>query len=85
MALADSLLVYGAAAQKYVDGNTEGIVPNVVGMGLSDALSLLELHGLSVTHSGYGTVATQSLKAGEEIGDNKTIHLTHANVFLRLC
>ena len=61
---------------KSVDGNTEGIVPNVVGMGLSDALYLLELHGLSVTHSGYGTVATQSLKAGEEIGDNKTIHLT---------
>lgn len=61
---------------KSVGGNAEGTVPDVVGMGLSDALYLLELHGLSVTHSGHGTIASQSLKAGEEIGDNKNIHLT---------
>lgn len=54
----------------------EGKVPKVVGMGLSDALYLLESQGLTVTHSGHGAVATQSLKAGTTIGEQRTIHLT---------
>mgnify|MGYP003308574872 CR=1 FL=1 len=53
-----------------------GTVPNVVGMGLSDALYLLESVGLEVTHSGAGKVTSQSIKAGVEIGDAETIHLT---------
>jgi cell division protein FtsI (penicillin-binding protein 3) len=43
-----------------------GRVPNVVGMGLSDALYLLEQQGLSVTHSGYGRVTKQSLQPGSK-------------------
>jgi cell division protein FtsI (penicillin-binding protein 3) len=54
-----------------------GTVPNVEGMGLSDALYLLESVGMSVTHSGYGAVQSQSVKAGRKItNDNSTIHLT---------
>ena len=39
-------------------------VPSVVGMGLKDALYLLENRGLRVSFSGYGKVATQSLNPG---------------------
>jgi cell division protein FtsI (penicillin-binding protein 3) len=54
-----------------------GTVPNVRGMGLSDALYLLESVGLTVTHSGHGAVRTQSIDPGKKItNDNSTIHLT---------
>ncbi len=61
-----------------------GLVPDVVGMGLSDALYLLEQQGLSVTHSGYGRVTKQSLEPGLKITNSKAkggsrgraIHLT---------
>lgn len=39
-------------------------VPNVVGMGLKDALYLLEETGLKVRISGYGTVTKQSILPG---------------------
>ena len=39
-------------------------VPNVIGMGLNDALYLLENCGLSVDVSGYGKVVSQSIDAG---------------------
>ena len=55
---------------------SESRVPNVVGMGLSDALYLLESCGLKVKHSGSGAVQSQSIPAGEEINkENLTIHL----------
>ena len=55
---------------------SESRVPNVVGMGLSDALYLLESCGLKVTHTGSGAIKSQSIPAGEEIDkDNLTIHL----------
>ncbi|MEX2484438.1 MAG: penicillin-binding protein [Brumimicrobium sp.] len=40
-------------------------VPNVVGMGLEDALYLLEEAGLKVKVKGYGTVINQSLSPGQ--------------------
>lgn len=40
-------------------------VPNVVGMGLEDALYLLEQTGLKVKTKGYGTVVKQSLSPGQ--------------------
>lgn len=43
-----------------------GIVPEVVGMGLKDALYILEKEGLTVTFEGRGTVKSQSVKAGEK-------------------
>ena len=53
------------------------VVPDVMGMGLSDALFLLENRGLKVRFSGNGKVVSQSRKAGETIrqGDIITIKL----------
>jgi cell division protein FtsI (penicillin-binding protein 3) len=52
----------------------QGCVPKVVGMGLSDALYLLENSGLTVDVVGCGRVTEQNLKAGTKISDgNKRI------------
>jgi cell division protein FtsI (penicillin-binding protein 3) len=40
------------------------IVPDVSGMGLDDALFLLEKCGLTVKVSGYGKVVEQSIEPG---------------------
>ena len=54
-----------------------GRVPNVVGMGLVDALFLLEQQGIEVTHSGVGRVTKQSIPQGSKITDKtRKIHLT---------
>ena len=55
-----------------------GLVPNVVGMGLRDALFILENHGLRVTVNGTGMVTQQSLKANTHFvrGNSITIKLT---------
>ena len=42
-------------------------VPNVTGMGLKDALFVLENLGLTVTVNGYGKVRRQSIKPGTKI------------------
>ena len=43
----------------------EGVMPDVMGMGLRDALWELEHRGLEVTFKGTGSVVSQSPKAGE--------------------
>ncbi len=55
----------------------ENLVPNVVGMGLKDALVLLENHGLSVSVAGRGKVYKQSVMAGSNFqkGDHIIIEL----------
>jgi cell division protein FtsI (penicillin-binding protein 3) len=52
-------------------------VPNVVGMGLRDAIYLLESKGLQVRIVGRGTVVKQSVNAGAKIqrGQEIVIHL----------
>lgn len=45
----------------------KGLVPDVTGMGLKDAIRLLEESGLSVIVSGKGKVRSQSLQNGTEI------------------
>ncbi|MFO7863063.1 MAG: penicillin-binding protein [Salinivirgaceae bacterium] len=57
------------------------IVPNVAGMGLRDALSILENAGLKVTFSGYGIVSNQSLSANQVYQKGQLIHLTLSNNF----
>ena len=52
----------------------KGLVPNVTGMGLREALSLLESGGYSVSFEGQGRVIEQNLQAGESVID-KNIHL----------
>ncbi|MEN0002625.1 MAG: penicillin-binding protein [Bacteroidota bacterium] len=50
-------------------------VPSVVGMGLRDALHILENKGLKVKIDGFGKVARQSILPGTKI-NNQTILLT---------
>jgi cell division protein FtsI (penicillin-binding protein 3) len=51
----------------------KGAVPDVTGMGLKDALYLLENAGLRVVIKGAGKVKTQSLAGGTKIGNEQTI------------
>ena len=51
------------------------LVPNVIGMGLKDALYLLENSGLIVEVKGYGKVRKQSLKIGSRIIKGKDIKI----------
>lgn len=56
-----------------VNGST---IPDVIGMGLKDAVYLLENMGLKVAASGRGKVINQSLAAGTNINKTQTISLT---------
>jgi cell division protein FtsI (penicillin-binding protein 3) len=51
------------------------IVPSVMGMGLKDALYLLENRGLGVRRSGYGKVVAQSVPAGTALEGIREISL----------
>lgn len=52
-----------------------GMVPNVVGMGLKDALFLLESAGYRVNITGKGRVVRQSIDGGTAVAKNKIIEL----------
>ena len=52
------------------------LMPNVVGMGLKDALYILESRGLDVHFSGRGTVRSQSIPAGRKIATGQNVSLT---------
>jgi cell division protein FtsI (penicillin-binding protein 3) len=54
---------------------TNTITPSVVGMGLKDAVNVLENKGLKVTISGRGKVMNQSLVAGTVFRKGQTISL----------
>lgn len=54
-------------------------VPDVRGMGASDAVSLLENAGLRVTISGYGRVTAQSLRAGSSFTPGNVILIQLSN------
>jgi len=54
---------------------TGSVTPNVVGMGLKDAVYLLENKGLKVTVTGRGRVMNQSLAAGTAFNKNQNIAL----------
>lgn len=55
------------------------MVPNVIGMGASDAVSLLESMGLKVQLIGYGSVRRQSLKAGTTFTKGQVISIELSN------
>ena len=52
------------------------VMPNVVGMGLKDAIYILENRGLKVKFSGKGTVRSQSIRAGERIAPGGSVTIT---------
>ena len=51
------------------------LVPNVVGMGLKDAVYLLENRGIKVIVEGYGTIGFQSIPAGTRTQKGHIIYL----------
>ncbi|MDR2773318.1 MAG: PASTA domain-containing protein [Tannerella sp.] len=53
-----------------------GVVPDVTGMGLRDAVFLLENRGLKVSYSGVGAVVKQSIEQGAAYNPGQNIHLT---------
>ena len=55
---------------------TEGKVPDVCGMGASNAVYLLENAGLRVIIKGVGKVKQQSLPPGTQIKPGQTVYLT---------
>jgi len=50
-------------------------VPNVIGMGLRDAIYILENRGLHVETQGFGMVKKQSMRAGDLFENGSTIQL----------
>ncbi len=53
----------------------DGTVPDVTGMGASDALYLLESSGMRVKMNGLGRVVKQSPKAGKQYKEGQTIYI----------
>ncbi len=62
-------MVYAANYQPVVKASTvkKKVMPNVRGMGLKDALYLLENMGVKVTVTGKGKIAAQSVPPGTEL------------------
>jgi cell division protein FtsI (penicillin-binding protein 3) len=65
--------------EKEVEVKARGVhpnlVPNVVDMGLKDALFLLEQKGMRVSVRGRGKIVSQSVEPGSEIARNQTVVL----------
>ncbi len=53
----------------------ENLVPNVEGMGISDAMYMLENAGLKVLFRGRGTVSRQTPRAGTRVRPGSTVEL----------
>ncbi|MFO8236442.1 MAG: penicillin-binding protein [Bacteroidales bacterium] len=62
-------------ANRYIEPH---IMPNVVGMGIKDAVFILEKLGLNVEINGRGSIREQSIQAGTKIkpGDKVTLTMT---------
>ena len=58
-----------------INGLPASIMPDVVGMGLKDALYLLENRGMKVSILGKGKVISQSLAAGSTVSNGQKINL----------
>lgn len=69
--------VYANNYQPVIRTNTvkEQVMPNVKGMGLKDALYLLENMGLKVTVKGKGKIVTQSIVPGTSLAKGITVIL----------
>lgn len=54
----------------------KNMIPELYGMGIRDAIYLLENRGLRVSYSGIGRVRRQSVQSGQPIIKGSNIHLT---------
>lgn len=65
-----------AALQQPIDSSSgKNIIPSVIGMGLKDAVYMVENKGLKVTATGRGRVISQSLPAGATFKKGQAITL----------
>ena len=62
-------------APLYSSASSGSVTPNVVGMGLKDAVYLLEKKGLKVAAAGKGKVMNQSVTVGANFRKGQTIAL----------
>lgn len=60
-------------ANRYIEPH---IMPNVVGMGIKDAVFILEKLGLNVEINGRGSIRQQSIQAGKRISPGDKVTLT---------
>ncbi len=69
--------VYGGAGQPVLRANNvrRQLMPNVKGMGLKDALYMLESMGVKVNVKGSGKIVSQSVPAGAALAKNITVTL----------
>lgn len=76
--LDDYTFDYIKKEDKYEDYLKKSLMPNVVGLGLADALTKLEVLGVSVIVNGKGRVVRQSIIEGVKLnkGDRVTITLS---------
>lgn len=58
-----------------ISGLPANTMPDVMGMGLKDAIYLLENRGLKVGFTGRGKVISQSLLAGSSVSSGQKINL----------
>lgn len=70
---ADSTSTFEMPQPKVLPTAEEGIVPDVSGLGVRNAVSLLESCGLKVRVSGQGRVKSQSIPAGSQAVKDQTI------------
>ncbi len=54
---------------------SDGHMPGVIGMGVKDALYLLEMRGLKPKVRGVGRVVEQSPKKGEKVSRNRVVYI----------
>ncbi len=54
----------------------KNLIPELYGMGIRDAIYLLENRGIHVRYQGVGRVRSQSIQSGQPIEKGTTIHLT---------
>lgn len=67
--------VDSAAMVSIVPSVDDGTMPDVAGMGLKDALFMLENRGLKVSVTGKGAVSSQSIRPGTQIQKGMAVHI----------
>lgn len=58
---------------KHPEMAPKGVVPNVLGMGVREALACIEDHGCGIKAHGTGRAIRQTPAAGQPIGEDKTV------------
>ena len=76
---ADSTSIFEAPAPVEIPVSEDGLIPDVTGLGIRDAVSILEPLGLKVKVRGQGRVVKQTIPAGEKAIKGQSITLELKN------